>query len=397
MQQRIVQLFTAALLLSACGNNANKEQPHYEIQGTIQGVDSGWAKLQTINDEEGTSKTIDSAKVINGSFKLSGTLGSPQMMVINFEPGNWSFRAFLEDTAITIKVDTSGATHYDYTAYGDKAGAILNTFTVSGSNSNTVWTDYQNGPGAKEFEPVFRALQQQYKEAKTDAQKTQIDHQMDSIRQIMGAKQLAWIKQYITAHPTAEVGTYLVNNYLDLSSDLPASTLEELLALFKGSAKSSPYFKSTSAALSRMKAVEPGSIAPDFSLLQRDSTNLTLSSLRGKYVMIDFWASWCGPCRKAIPHWKNVYEKYSSKGFEIVGVSNDSKWTDWIKAMDDEKMPWLQVIDAFPKKNMPATVSSLYMTSYMPFYVLLDKEGKVLVYSGDGSEIEKKLQTVFGN
>ena len=114
-------------------------------------------------------------------------------------------------------------------------------------------------------------------------------------------------------------------------------------------------------------------------------------------MMIDFWASWCHPCREAIPHWKEVYQKYHDKGFDIVSVSDDSQWSNWKKAMDVEKMPWKQVCDEFPVKNMPARVGSLYMTKYIPFYVLLDKEGKILVYSGKEEDIDNKLKEIFGS
>ena len=81
----------------------------------------------------------------------------------------------------------------------------------------------------------------------------------------------------------------------------------------------------------------------------------------------------------------------------MVSVSDDSRWPDWTKAMDAEKMPWTQVCDEFPVKGMPAKVGSLYMTTYIPFYVLLDKEGKILVYSGKEEDIDKKLKEIFGS
>jgi len=170
-----------------------------------------------------------------------------------------------------------------------------------------------------------------------------------------------------------------------------------MVASFTGDAKDSKYYKSLEGILAKRKAVMPGSTAPDFTLLKRDSSKFTLSSTRGKYMMIDFWASWCHPCRQAIPHWKEVYAKYHNKGFDIVSVSDDDRWSNWFKAMDQEKMPWIQVCDEFPIKNMPAKVGSLYMTTYIPFYVLLDKDGKVLVYSGDENKIDNKLKEIFGS
>jgi len=127
-------------------------------------------------------------------------------------------------------------------------------------------------------------------------------------------------------------------------------------------------------------------------VLKRDSTPFSLSSLRGKYVMIDFWASWCYPCRQAIPHWKKVYALYHPKGLEIISLSDDYRWSDWKKAMDVEKMPWTQVCDEFPGPTSPGKVSSLYITTNIPFYVLLDKEGKILVYSDQVKDIDDALE-----
>jgi thiol-disulfide isomerase/thioredoxin len=172
--------------------------------------------------------------------------------------------------------------------------------------------------------------------------------------------------------------------------------MQAMVASFQGEAKQSKYYASLENILAKRKAVMPGSIAPDFTLLKRDSSKFTLSSTRGNYVMIDFWASWCHPCRKAIPHWKEVYAKYHDKGFDIVSVSDDFRWKDWFKAMDQEKKPWTQVCDEFPVRNMPARVGSLYMTTYIPFYVLLDKEGKILLYTSDENTIDEKLEQLLG-
>lgn len=92
-----------------------------------------------------------------------------------------------------------------------------------------------------------------------------------------------------------------------------------------------------------------------------------------------------------------MYAKYHDKGFDIVSVSDDSKWKDWFKAMDQEKIPWMQVCDEFPTENMPARVGSLYITWYIPFYVLMGKDGKILVSSGDEKLIDEKLKEIFGS
>ncbi len=144
-----------------------------------------------------------------------------------------------------------------------------------------------------------------------------------------------------------------------------------------------------------LKNTQPNSLAPDFTLLKRDKSRFTLSSTRGRYTLIDFWASWCVPCRKAIPAWKEVFAKYKNKGLLIVGVSSDRRWEDWTKALDKEQMPWIQVLDEFPADNKPAWVTELFGSKTLPFYVLLDKEGKVILASGDKEVIRKKVEELF--
>lgn len=96
------------------------------------------------------------------------------------------------------------------------------------------------------------------------------------------------------------------------------------------------------------------------------------------------------------PHWKELYAKYQPKGFEILGVTNDSRWKDWFKAFDEEKMPWPQVADEFPVMNMPSRVGTLYMAPYLPCYILLDKEGKIILHNPSKEEIDKKLKELSG-
>ena len=218
---------------------------------------------------------------------------------------------------------------------------------------------------------------------------------MDSVRKLLNNWQMNQVKNYIDKNPNSVAGAYMLRELYLWYSDMPYDDMQAMVSGLKGEAKQSKYYNSLEGILAKRKAVMPGSVAPDFTLLKRDSSNFTLSSTRGKYIMIDFWASWCHPCRKAIPHWKEVYSKYHDKGFDIVSVSDDNVWKNWFKAMDQEKMPWMQVCDEFPLKNMPARVGSLYMTTYIPFYVLLDKEGRVILYTSDEKQIDEKLESIF--
>jgi len=397
MKKNILICLAATLVLVACNNGKNKtENTGYTLKGTIKGVPEGTVKIISNNEDDRTSKTIDSASFKNGTFELKGK-AEPQMVSVNIEPGNWSFRIFLEDTVLNVTADTTNSEHYDYTMYGGSKGAQIKNSTETGSKNFDDWMKYKNDPGQKIYEPVFAELGKKIETTKDLDQQYKYRDQYDSVRKLLNQWKENYIKDYINRNSSSVAGSYMLRDLYNWYSDLPFNDMQNMVASFTGEAKDSKYYQSLEGILAKRKAVMPGSVAPDFTLMKRDSSKFTLSSSRGKYVMLDFWASWCHPCRQAIPHWKEVYSKYHDKGFDIVSVSDDSRWKDWFKAMDQEKMPWLQVCDEFPVKNMPAKVGSLYMTTYIPFYVLLDKDGKILAYSGDENKIDDKLKELFGS
>lgn len=397
--KRIISFGMAASVVLLAFVNAKKADgpATYTINGTLKGIPSGKIYLMQGSFTDRTSKAIDSAMISNGKFQLKGKLASAQNMSLKVEPGNWSIGLFVEDGTVDIKADTAGSKHYDYTAYGMGKFAVVNNIQETGSPNYDDIKAYEDNPGQKQFDPAFAELNKKFKavQGKDIDAEYRVRDQMDSVGRKLKAWQFKTISAYVDKKPSAVAGASMYYSLFRASSDVPYAELDGMLKKFTGAAKASPYYDSLNESRKMLAAVQPGAVAPDFTLLKRDSSKFTLSSMRGKYVMIDFWASWCHPCRQAIPHWKSVYTKYHDKGFDILSVSDDSQWKLWKAAMDVEKMPWNQVCDEFPVKNMPAKVGSLYMTHYIPFYVLLDKEGKILVYSGDEAKIDKKLEEIF--
>ena len=391
---RLLALCSCAILIGACGET-NAKKKGFTLTGSINGIQAGSIKLVKHNREKRTSATFDSVEIKQGKFIFEGELPVPEMMNVVIEPGGWGFEVFVENSNISVTADTTGAQHYDWTAYGGSKGASIVKYAVEGSESNNQWMSYQDDPALKKFEPVFAELNKEYQATEDKDKQYAIKEKLDSIGDVYAALQKKWIDSFIVANPSSAAGSYMLSNYYMFHQDLPIEDMERLVSTFSGPAKSTVYFQSLSDELGQRQALQPGKIAPDFTLLKRDSSSFTLSSLRGKYVLLDFWASWCVPCRKAIPHWKEVYSKYHDKGLEIVGVTNDSRWKDWFKALDEEKMPWLQVADEFPEKNMPSRVGTLYMTPYLPTYILLDKEGKVVLHNASKEQIDNKLKEVL--
>jgi thiol-disulfide isomerase/thioredoxin len=133
-----------------------------------------------------------------------------------------------------------------------------------------------------------------------------------------------------------------------------------------------------------------GSKVPEIELPGTTGTKVKLSSLKGKVVIIDFWASWCGPCRRSMPALKAVYKKYKDKGLEIYGISLDDNNAAWDKAVKEDRTPWLHVIDR------EGGIARKWGIQYIPTSFLLDKEGKLIAVNTEKEELEKLLKQLLG-
>jgi thiol-disulfide isomerase/thioredoxin len=136
-----------------------------------------------------------------------------------------------------------------------------------------------------------------------------------------------------------------------------------------------------------------GNEAPDFSLPNQNGEIVDLSSFRGKYVLVDFWASWCGPCRRENPNVVRNYQKYHGKGLEILGVSLDRSKEGWLRAIQSDGLVWSHVSDL---KMWQSDVVPLYRIKGIPFMVLLDPAGKIIAINLRGAQLNAKLAEIFG-
>ncbi len=140
------------------------------------------------------------------------------------------------------------------------------------------------------------------------------------------------------------------------------------------------------------KKTRLGSVAPDFTLPDTNGVNVSLSSFKGKYLLVDFWASWCGPCIKEVPNVQKLYADFHSKGFEILGVSLDKDKASWTRALRTKPLPWTQVSDLKYWKSM---VVPLFNISGIPYTLLLDKEGKIIAKGLRGDDLYKKVESLM--
>lgn len=147
------------------------------------------------------------------------------------------------------------------------------------------------------------------------------------------------------------------------------------------------------ASVEKMKVLAVGQPAPEIALPNPEGTIVPLSSLRGKYVLVDFWAKWCGPCRKENPNVVRMYHKYKDKGFDVFGVSLDRTKEDWLQAIREDGLAWTHVSDL---KYFNSQAAQDYNINAIPFSILVDPQGIIIAKNLRGSGLQKKLAELFG-
>ncbi|TAE31606.1 MAG: AhpC/TSA family protein [Cytophagales bacterium] len=191
-----------------------------------------------------------------------------------------------------------------------------------------------------------------------------------------------------------EMGTSLAalfaTNFLSVENDF--ETLNVLAQRFEKENPNSPQAKGFIGNIARIRGLMLGGLAPEIALADTTGNSVPLSSLRGKYVLIDFWASWCGPCRMENPNVVRMYNKYKEKGFTIYSVSLDQNRENWVRAIRNDNLTWTHVSDLQYWKSAAA---QQYGVTGIPKTFLLDKEGKIIAKDLRGPALEQKLEEVL--
>ena len=191
-----------------------------------------------------------------------------------------------------------------------------------------------------------------------------------------------------------QMGSHLValwaTNFLPAEKEM--ASLEEIANRLNQARPNHPQVKQFVANLNRLRGVNEGAMAPEINLATPEGPNLALSSLRGKYVLIDFWPSWCGPCRRENPNVVKTYANYKDKGFEIYGVSLDQNREAWLKAIETDKLVWKHVSDL---QYWSSAGAQAYQVNSIPQTFLLDPAGRIIAKGLRGAALDQYLARLF--
>ena len=217
---------------------------------------------------------------------------------------------------------------------------------------------------------------------------------VDSLAQIyiaMKAKTEKTIDSLVTNYPDCHASALIINNFVVKNKDL--AEVERMYDGLTPRIKNAYLGRKLKATIDNIKKTSLGNVAPDFTLQAPDGKNVSLADFRGKYVLLDFWASWCGPCLREVPNVKKVYDKYHDKGFEILSVSLDDKKDNWTNAIEKYDLNWVHVSSL---QGWDCPVAKLYNVSGVPAMLLIDKEGKIIATKLRGELLMEKVAEQFG-
>jgi len=360
--KRILIPVIAILIIGAC----ETKQEGFIVNGSISGYPEGTAVLkQRINSE---FVTLDSASIKDGKFEFKGLLGFPEMCYISISDTLPYMRLFLENSAISIQA------HVD----------SLRTPTISGSAIQKKLEAYNER--IKPFEDSLRSNYRKYLTANKEGDQekaAEFERKFDEI----SAAQKEVSLQVVSENSDNVLGPYLV--WGTLVYDLTVEELEELANGFSPEIAQSIYVEQINKHVVTLQKVAIGQPFTDIVMDDPDGNVKKLSDLKGKLILIDFWASWCGPCRRENPNVVALYNDYKDKNFEIFGVSFDSDDEKWKKAIEDDGLTWQHVSDL---QYWNSAAGKLYGVRSIPHTVLIDADGIIVAKNLRGEELREKVE-----
>ena len=354
MRKLLLSIVAASMTLAAC--NA---QSGYKVTGPVEGMPDGKAIIATVNGS--SLDTLAKADVKNGSFEFTGNVSEPTGAYILVIGQRGAIPFMLENANITVNAGQAG-------------------LTVTGSEGQKIYDQFMAINATAQQEAM--KLQQEYQAANGDQAKIQaIQEAYAKLMTDVQAKETELIK----ANPDSYVSAFVIASGM---GQMEYEQLKERYNLLGEKAKAGAQGKAIAAQIAKLESTAIGQIAPNFTITTPEGESISLYDIKGKVKLIDFWASWCGPCRGENPHVVEIYKEYHPKGLEIFGVSLDNNKEAWVKAIADDGLVWKHGSDLKGWQSAPA---QLYSVTGIPHTVLLDENNKIIAKNLRGDELKQKI------
>ena len=368
------KVLCVALILGAVSCSNEKESNSFTVNGTVKNSTAKMVYLQ--ESPAGAAPIIIDSSALdkNGSFELTGTGKEESIYSLRPDESQYPFAVLINDAKkITVNADLMNNTE---------------PYTVKGSAASQGIIDFDHGTmvRAKRVYDLSRQVDSLMKAKAPDS----VINVPFSQYEAAAADIKTFTTDFIEKAGSPVLTLYALGNFQRLSQQLGLkgySNMEVAEIINKASAK----FPSN-AALADLKKSQRSEQAPDFTLPDTTGTPVSLSSFKGKYVLVDFWASWCGPCRQENPNVVRAYNQFKDKNFTILGVSLDKNKNAWLEAIKNDGLTWNHVSDL---KYWNSEAAALYEVQSIPYNVLIDPNGKIIAEDLRGGDLIKTLGSVL--
>lgn len=371
------KVFQSSLLLLAAltvslSLFAQKTAPLSQISGKLTGENiSKIIYLETLSKPP---VVVDSCAISDkGTFLLKAKVDKLGFYKLKLDQKNFTFLVLQSSEKAKIEA---------------KATDLKNSAKITGSPHSEVYAKANQvlDPYDLKIDSISRIMRQFKKDKESDSILSVLRKQMnESYEKHQGA-----LSEMIAKNP-ASPAWLLFTDRLSLNKSM--KTYHLLDSVLSQKYPDLEMVKNLHQRLEKESFLNSGKLAPEISLPDTSGNMVTLSSFKGKIVLVDFWASWCSPCRKDAPEVVKMYEKYHPKGLEILGVSLDKDRNAWLSGIKDMKLSWIHVSDL---KFWSSEAAKTYRVNSIPFTILVGRDGKIIAKGLRGEELEKKLAELFG-
>jgi peroxiredoxin len=374
--KKIVFIITSAFLIASCNNLKDNE---FLITGTAKGIENGKKVFVEIQDENGFI-TKDTGVIENGAFELKGITTEIDLGFVRIENENISLPLILESGKITVDLKTD-------TIQNSIIGGTKNNEKFQTFNDDSKVIARKIG----KFKELNAKRISEAKKVKDTATVNMIMKEFNSFQDEMNKVSINFIK----SNPDCYLSVLLLENFL-MREYIPIDEFKEYFSQIDKSlldTKSAKSIKTALASLENKPVVETNKPAPDFSAASPEGKTISLKESLGKVTIIDFWASWCGPCRAENPNVVALYNEFHAQGLNIIGVSLDKDATKWKEAIAKDGLIWPQVSNL---KFWEEPIAKLYNVESIPATFILDAKGTIVGRDLRGEELRAKVAALLG-